>query len=229
MLFTDPLYLVLLGSGLAVGFGHCIGMCGPVVVALSIRLSGKPDFVAHLLYNAGRLTTYMALGAVVGFFGSFAGVAAKIVGLQKVLYIASGLLICFMGLFMGGWLRFKRTISVKYQSPSIFSKGLSRFGGSGRLTCFPLGLLWGFLPCGPVYTALVTVAGVGVQAPHAAYGTASGAFLMLAFGAGTLPAVLAVARLADLGWLKSKSRIYKIGAMLIVVAGIYILIKGLRY
>lgn len=229
MWFTDPLYLILLSSGLAVGFGHCIGMCGPVVVALSLRLKKRPDFMAHLLYNSGRLTTYAVLGAAVGFAGSFAGVAAKIVGMQKVLYIASGLLIALMGLFLGGWLRFNRNVSLQYGSQAVIAKGLKHFGTKSRWVCLPLGILWGFLPCGPVYTALVAVAGSGVQASHAVQGAAVGACLMLAFGAGTLPAVLAVAGLSDLGWLKAKSRLYQLGAILMVVAGVYIAIKGVYY
>ena len=60
-------------------------------------------------------------------------------------------------------------------------------------------------------------------------GALNGAGLMIAFGAGTVPALLLVARLAGMGWLKSRSVIYKIGAALMVIAGVYFVVKGVRY
>jgi sulfite exporter TauE/SafE len=58
MLSTETIYFVLFTTGLTVGFGHCIGMCGPIVVSLSLSLKGRSVVVPHLLYNGGRITTY---------------------------------------------------------------------------------------------------------------------------------------------------------------------------
>ena len=64
MSFIDPLYPVFLATGFAVGFGHCIGMCGPIVVSLSLNLKDKNLLIPHLLYNSGRVVTYVVLGKI---------------------------------------------------------------------------------------------------------------------------------------------------------------------
>ena len=69
MSFTDPLYLIFLTTGFTVGFGHCIGMCGPLVVSLSLNLKGKHLLLPHLLYNTGRVITYTVLGGIMGATG----------------------------------------------------------------------------------------------------------------------------------------------------------------
>ena len=79
----DPLYLIFFSTGLTVGFGHCIGMCGPIVVSLSLNLKGQTLLVPHLLYNTGRVITYTILGGIMGATGSFTQVTAHIEGIQK--------------------------------------------------------------------------------------------------------------------------------------------------
>ena len=54
---TDPLYLVSLITGFTVGFGHCVGMCGPIAVSLSLNLIGRDVLIPHVLYNTGRIVT----------------------------------------------------------------------------------------------------------------------------------------------------------------------------
>ena len=71
MLSTDPLYLAFFITGLTVGFGHCIGMCGPIVVSLSLNSKESHLVFRHLLYNAGRVITYGILGGLAGTLGSF--------------------------------------------------------------------------------------------------------------------------------------------------------------
>ncbi|MEE8541994.1 MAG: sulfite exporter TauE/SafE family protein, partial [Desulfobacterales bacterium] len=85
------------------------------------------------------------------------------------------------------------------------------------------------LPCGPVYTALIASAGAGVDAQSAFSGFVSGSGVMIAFGIGTLPALLLVGKLSDLGWLKARALIYKIGALFMILAGAYFIFKGIRY
>ena len=89
---TDmPMALIFfLSTGVAVGFGHCIGMCGPIVVALGLKSPGERPLLPHLLYNAGRIVTYAVLGGVVGASGSFTGLAAHVMGVQKAVMIGTG-------------------------------------------------------------------------------------------------------------------------------------------
>ena len=93
MLSIDPIYLLFLTTGFTVGFGHCIGMCGPIVVSLSLNLRGRSNLGPHLLYNVGRMTTYTILGGLMGLTGSFTGVTSRIAGLQKGAMIFAGVLI----------------------------------------------------------------------------------------------------------------------------------------
>jgi sulfite exporter TauE/SafE len=93
----------------------------------------------------------------------------------------------------------------------------------------PIGLLLGLLPCGPVYTALIAAAGAGMKAGSIMEGITKGIAVMLLFGIGTIPAIFLVAKLADMGWLKRRAIIYRIGAVLMVAVGLYFVVKGIRY
>ena len=102
MLSTNSIYLVFFTTGIAIGFGHCIGMCGPIVISLSMQLQNRPSLGPHLLYNIGRTVTYGMMGAVAGGMASFTRFAEHIDGFQKVVMIAAGLMIMLMGLAMTG-------------------------------------------------------------------------------------------------------------------------------
>jgi hypothetical protein len=230
MSFTDTLFFVVLASGFGVGFGHCIGMCGPIVVSLSLNLRGRPILVPHLLYNAGRITTYAMLGAIMGLTGSFTTVTTNIAGIQKGVMILAGVVISLMGLAMSGWVPLGALFADSLKPMGIFSAGLKRLSAARSAAAYlPLGLLLGLLPCGPVYTALITAARAGMDANGPLEGLLTGAGLMLAFGLGTVPALLLVAKLADLGWLKRRDVICKISGVLMVLVGIYFVVKGVRY
>ena len=123
MLSTETFYLLYLSTGFTVGFGHCLGMCGPIVVTLSLNLKEKNIFLPQLLYHLGRITTYVMLGGVVAAAGSFTMVAAHIERMQKGVMIFAGALIVLMGLAMAGWLPIGR-IFADHSSPSKWiSKG----------------------------------------------------------------------------------------------------------
>ena len=94
---------------------------------------------------------------------------------------------------------------------------------------FPIGLLLGLLPCGPVYTALLAAAGAGMKAGDPVTAIIKGMGVMVCFGLGTIPALFLVAKLADMGWLKKRELIYRIGAVLMVIVGIYFIIKEIQY
>jgi len=230
MLSTETIYLLYLSTGFTVGFGHCLGMCGPIVVTLSLNLKEKNIFLPQLLYHLGRITTYVMLGGVVAAAGSFTMVAAHIERMQKGVMIFAGALIVLMGLAMAGWLPIGR-IFADHSSPSRWiSKGFSKLlKVKSTVVYLPLGLLLGLLPCGPVYTALLGAARAGMDTDTAFHGILAGMGLMAAFGLGTVPALLLVAKLADMGWLKSRAIIYKAGAILMIIAGIFFIIKAARF
>ena len=230
MSFIDPLYPVFLATGFAVGFGHCIGMCGPIVVSLSLNLKDKNLLIPHLLYNSGRVVTYGVLGGVMGATGSFTLVAAHIAEIQKGAMIFAGVLIIIMGLAMSGWISFGQVFGNSYNPGGFVSKGFRRLSQiKSPAAYFPIGLLLGLLPCGPVYTALLAAAGAGMNAAGTLDGIIKGMGVMICFGLGTVPALFLVAKLADMGWLKKREMIYRIGAVLMVAVGIYFIIKGIRY
>lgn len=230
MLSTKALYLIYFTSGFTVGFGHCIGMCGPIVVSLSLSSNRKSIITTHLLYNLGRLVTYSVLGGLMGLTGSFTIVTADIAGLQKGVLIFAGVLIVVMGVAMSGWLPAGRIFGDHYDPSGILSRGFRRLTDrQSPITYFGLGLLLGLLPCGPVYTALIGAARAGMETTNPVEGTLAGMGLMLAFGLGTVPALMLVARLAAMGWLKSRPLIYKTGAVLMILVGVYFIIKAIRY
>jgi len=230
MSFIDPLYPVFLATGFAVGFGHCIGMCGPIVVSLSLNLKDKNLLLPHLLYNSGRVVTYGVLGGVMGATGSFTLVAAHIAEIQKGAMIFAGVLIIIMGLAMSGWISFGQVFGNSYNPGGFISKGFRRLSQiKSPAAYFPIGLLLGLLPCGPVYTALLAAAGAGMETAGTLDGIIKGMGVMICFGLGTVPALFLVAKLADMGWLKKREIIYRIGAVLMVAVGIYFIIKGIRY
>ena len=224
------LYLFLLTTGFTVGFGHCIGMCGPIVVSLSLNLKGKNVLLPHVLYNGGRLTTYGILGGLMGLTGSFVTITSGIASLQKGVMIFAGALIIVMGIAMGGWFNLGGIFG-DYDKPSGFiSKGFKKLSASkSSLAFYPLGLLLGLLPCGPVYTALIAASTASMDAKSSLEGFVIGMGIMLTFGLGTIPALLLVAKLADLGWVRSRQVIYKIGSVLMVIVGVYFLVKGIQY
>ena len=230
MSFIDPLYPIFLVTGFTVGFGHCIGMCGPIVVSLSLNLKDRNFFVPHLLYNCGRVVTYTLLGAIMGATGSFTLVASNIAIIQKGALIFAGILIILMGLAMSGWVSFGKVFGDYFNPGGLISRGFQRLSKvKSTASYFPIGLLLGLLPCGPVYTALLAAAGAGMKAGDPVSAVIKGMGVMVSFGLGTIPALFLVAKLADMGWLKKRELVYRIGAVLMIAVGIYFVIKGIQY
>ncbi len=230
MLSTETLYLIYLSTGFTIGFGHCIGMCGPIVVSFTLNLRERHVLLPLILYNLGRIVTYTLMGGIMGATGAFTVVAAGIAGLQKAVMVVAGLFIVIMGFAMSGWLPWGRILSDYYNPDGILSKGFRKLSSLPSVwVYFPLGLLLGLLPCGPVYTALIGAARAGMEGKTAFEATIIGMGLMSVFGIGTMPALILVAKLADLGWLKSREIIHKISSGLMILVGIYFIIKAIRY
>jgi hypothetical protein len=207
-------------------------MCGPIVVSLSLSLKGRASLAPHLFYHLGRITTYAILGGILGAIGSFTFVMARVASLQKGAMLLGGIVIILMGLVMTGRiLLFQRILSDDSLAlQGLFSRSLRRVSRIDTAIAYlPLGALFGLLPCGPVYTALLSAARAGLEMKTMVEGILVGVGLMLAFGMGTIPALFLVARLSSLGWVKSRERIYFISALLMVAVGIYFVVRALRY
>ena len=227
---TNTLYIAFLITGFTVGFGHCVGMCGPIVASLSLNLKGRNNLIPHLLYNAGRIITYSLMGGLAGLAGSFTIVTSSILRLQKGVLIFAGVVVLLMGLTMAGWIPFGRIFGEVDYMKGIFSKGFRKLSGARSSIAFlALGVLLGLLPCGPVYTGLIASARAGMNAQSALEGFFSGMGLMFAFGIGTLPSLLMVGKLAGFRWIKSRQMIYKISSAIMILVGIYFIIQGIRY
>ena len=165
-----------------------------------------------------------------GATGSFTSVSARIANLQKGVMILTGILIILMGLAMAGWIPLASIFGDYCNPGGLLSRAFRRLSETrSTVTYYPLGMLLGLLPCGPVYTALIAAARAGMEAQSTFKGSLIGVGLMLSFGLGTVPSLLVVAKLADLGWLKRRDIIYKISSVFMVILGIYFVVQAIRY
>lgn len=211
-----PLLLSALVLGL-LGGGHCIGMCGGLMGALTLAIPAEQRqrrLGLLLAYNLGRITSYGLAGLLIGA----AGWALASGPAATALRLLAGLLLIAMGLYLAGWW-----------------SGLTRIEGIGRLLwrrleplarrllpvrnaprALLLGALWGWLPCGLVYSTLLWAASQG--------DALDSALLMLAFGLGTLPVLLATGLAAErLTALLRRRGVRIAGGLLVILFGLWTL------
>jgi sulfite exporter TauE/SafE len=212
------MYGTLLISGLLGSLGHCLGMCGPlmVMVGLQLKARGAAALPAHLLYHGARITVYAALGAVIGGVGSLLGVGS---GLSHVAGIASlvlGASVILFGLGYLGWLPLGRLDAPGEWLSKAMGRAIQQGGSRGIVL---LGALNGLLPCGLVYSALLMTAASGGPIP--------GAVGMVLFGVGTLPPLLVVGLgTGALGvWLRQT--LVRVAGAFIVLVGLQLVLRGL--
>ncbi len=188
-MFEFPLLAALL-AGLLGGV-HCVGMCGGIVAAFSFRADGaKPPFRLHVGYNIGRVLSYTLFGALAGALGASLNLL-DIRPLQLALYVLAQGVMILLGLYLAGWnswvLVFEKAGGALWsRAQPFFRKLLPVKTLPGALLA---GMVWGWLPCGLVYSILVAALASG--------SATSGAALMLAFGLGTLPNLLGMALFAQ--------------------------------
>lgn len=178
MLSTSFFALFLVGL---LGGTHCVGMCGGIVGALSM---GGGRWSLHLAYNTGRILSYGLAGALAGALGAASlGLAGQTTA-RLVLYVFANLMLVALGLYLLGVTGALALTEKAGQKLWRRIQPLTRRFLPARTVAqaLPLGLLWGWLPCGLVYGALASALSAG-SAWH-------GAGLMLAFGLGTLPNLL---------------------------------------
>lgn len=211
----------LLGVALGIGFSsglHCLGMCGPIALSLGIsKNSGLSSHVENLSYQLGRISTYAALGAVVGLVGT----GFSLAGFQSILTIISGVLLLVMGIFSVKGTDWAAKIpfleKLLFQVRKTLGKQLQK---KGVLARYLTGILNGLLPCGMVYIALT--------ASLAAGGISSSVLFMVFFGLGTLPFMFAAVALGNVLSVSLRQKLLKaIPVILILLGGLFIL-RGLE-
>jgi len=223
------IYAMMFLTGLGGGFGHCIGMCGPLVATYSMKMK-RQALLSHLIYNTGRVFTYTFLGALVGFSGSFLKVASGIEPLQKAIMVAAGLMIILMGLSMAGVFRGLLNRIENNALTGVVTRISGLLNSSlTEGTLFPLGIVMGFIPCGLVYTSLLVVVRTSMDISSHTTAMLEGALLMGLFGVGTMPSLLLFGR--TVGFLKQRFResLYRISSFIIIALGVYFLLKALVY
>jgi sulfite exporter TauE/SafE len=211
-----PMILIAFSIGI-LGGAHCIGMCGGIIGALTMSISVeqyRQRFLMILTYNLGRILSYLLIAWV---FYQFVHTIADYFALQFMRYIAGALLIA-MGLYLAGWWRgliyLEKAGAYLWRFLQPLSKKLLPVNTYPQ--AFFLGMLWGWLPCGLIYTALAYAA--------VAESSVNAVLIMLAFAIGTLPAVMASGLLAErLVVLVKHTAIRQGFAILIIVFGVWTL------
>jgi len=206
----DSSLFVIFIAGL-LGGGHCIGMCGGIVAALTLNLpTGGRRWAYVLAYNIGRLASYVLIGAVLGAVAGAASYSLR--PLQIGLYLLANLLIVAMGLYLAGLsgaivLMERLGMPVwKRMQPLVRQLLPVRSAAQALLA----GGVWGWVPCGLVYSASLSAMASG--------SLARGALVMLCFGLGTLPNLLALGAFAETLRRRLQDRKIRLAAGLLVVA-----------
>ena len=174
-------------AGLLAGT-HCAGMCGGIVTALSFSgaANTRPPLSRLLAYNAGRIGSYTIAGAIAGSIGAGGLLLGPQQPVQQILFVVANLMLIALGLYLAGLSRVVTHIeklgTVLWRRLAPLTRNLLPVRNNGQ--ALMLGALWGWLPCGLVYTILLAAVASGHPV--------NGALIMLAFGLGTLPNLLAL-------------------------------------
>jgi len=219
-------YLAVFLVGLLGGV-HCVGMCGGIVSALSFstaqHLSFSQQIPILLAYNMGRMASYMLAGAI------FAGIGSQLLSLTELAHAEhwlqgfAAIFMILLGFYLAGF--WKVLVHLEHLGRYLwrYLEPLGRRFIPIRhgWQALPLGMIWGWLPCGMVYTVLFTTLTAG--------SASQGALLMLAFGLGTLPNLLAMGIFASkLHTLTHQPRIKQIAGLLIIIFGGIMLWQSLQ-
>jgi len=205
------------------GGAHCVGMCGGIVAAISLQAGGRQPFVFHLAYSTGRIASYSAAGALAGLLGSAAFLSDTLYPLQQGLYLLAQVVLILLGLYLAG---LDQSVLVLERAGGVLWRRLqpllARVMPIRSLPqALSAGALWGWLPCGLVYSVLVSALASG--------SAGRGAALLLLFGLGTLPNLLLM------GWAANSLRelvrrvwVKRIAGLGVASLGIWGLLQLLR-
>ncbi len=199
------------------GSFHCIGMCGPIALALPIGKLSQANKILHIaLYNLGRVLTYAAFGLIFGSLGQ----SVAFFGYQQFLSIFLGALILAGLIFpvtlsdLGGSSKiYKAFATLKNKLSGLFSK-------EGKKSLFLIGLLNGLLPCGMVYMA---VAGAIATAD-----VFKGALFMAVFGLGTAPVMFLLPLAGNHISLSFRNKIRKAVPLMVGLMAVILILRGLN-
>jgi sulfite exporter TauE/SafE len=194
-------------------------MCGPLVGAFAMRRRTERREISTplVLFQTGRLTTYVLLGAMVGGLGQT--VANGIRDWQGLLSVTLGLFMALLGLSFLGLLPIQRWISALAPTQFVTIWIRKLMSSDHAAAPFGLGLANGLLPCGPVYAMALLAAVSGDPL--------KGAGIMLIFGLGTLPALLGLGFSTSVLSLSLRSNLYRVAALLVVLVGVQLAMRGL--
>lgn len=212
----DTGFLAVFLIGL-LGGTHCVGMCGGIVSALTVQLPGqRPAWPLHLAYNLGRISGYTMAGAAMGALGSIGLMLNGLLPVQMALYVGANLMLVALGLYLVGFTKGVAPVERGGQWLWLRVQPLTKrfLPVRGIAQAYPLGLLWGFLPCGLVYSILATALMSG--------SALRGAATLLAFGLGTLPnLLLAGLLLARFRRFAQSSAVRTISGLLVLGFGVF--------
>ena len=209
-MLSNASYAVLFIAGLLTSI-HCVGMCGGIMLSQTVGNESSTKFEAmkpSLLYNAGRVISYTILGGIIGAVGSVFSLSFKS---KAAVQIIAGIFMIMMGLNMSGFSLFRK---FQIKLPKSFCKFKNKNGSP-----FIVGLLNGFMPCGPLQTMQIFALGTG-----SAFG---GAMSMLVFSLGTVPLMLAFGALSGILSKGYTKRILKLSGVMVIVLGLIMGNRGL--
>lgn len=209
-MLSNASYAVLFIAGLLTSI-HCVGMCGGIMLSQTVGNESTTKFEAmkpSLLYNAGRVISYTILGGVIGAVGSVFSLSFKS---KAAVQIIAGIFMIMMGLNMSGFSLFRK---FQIKLPKSFCKTKNKEGSP-----FIVGLLNGFMPCGPLQTMQIFALGTGSPI--------KGALAMLVFSVGTVPLMLTFGALSGLLSKGYTKKILKLSGVMIIVLGLIMGNRGL--
>ena len=211
MIYWSAILLGLAGSL------HCVGMCGPLALALPVgKTNTSRGVLRNLLYQSGRIVTYAVIGLLIGLLGT----GFQLAGAQKGISIAAGALMvimAFLPLHLSG--PFGKTRAGRKWNHWIQETLGLIMKKKNSLSLFLFGLINGLLPCGLVYVALAGAIAIG--------NPIESAFFMLLFGSGTIPLMFFTVFAG--GWINGKTRIrfQRIVPYVVALIGILMMLRGM--
>lgn len=203
------------------GAGHCLGMCGGITAALAMAVDSKKRPRILLAYNIGRISSYTIAGLFIGSLGYW---GSEYFSLGPWLGMVAGVLLLLMGLYIAEWWKLlivlERLGNVIWRRiQPLASRSLPVKNGRQALVA---GMIWGWLPCGLVYSALAYAATGATPLKSAA--------MMLVFGLGTAPAVLLGGTFATgLSSLLQRSAFKQLMGLILVLFGLWVLWSGWQH
>lgn len=200
-----------------VGSLHCLGMCGPIAIAIPGRSDEKLTVVIDsLIYNFGRVVTYMIMGLIVGLLGSTISLA----GYQEIISIVAGALLLIIVIIPRKWEVAIGNISfIKAGGDKLKNAFRKIINKKSMSSLFGIGLLNGMLPCGLVYAALIAAI---------AFGSVTSAItFMFFFGLGTIPMLAAVFIMKGMLSVELRRKINKLIPVGIAIVAIILILRGM--